>query len=161
MKRTLALVLLLLSVSVGFAFAQRRPADRFIPRDETVEPVSRELVELTGVLQIDEWDRIELRADGRQYILMHSPRIVAELELRSGQTVTVSGYELPPPRFAPSEEYRVLAPVTIRTEERTFELSRYRGTRSAEWYHRRDRHHDRYGRSSRETDRYRPGVRRR
>ena len=48
--------------------------------------------QLTGRLTLAESQAPSLQADGEDYILRVAPTLAAELDLRSGQTITVDGY---------------------------------------------------------------------
>ncbi len=160
MKRAVILILALATISAATAFAQRRPPDHFGERDEASEWSTRELRELTGRLQIDDWGRLSLIVDERTYALMYRPQPAQELAIEDGQTATVTGYEMPPPRFAPDDELRRFAPVTMRIDDRTIDVTRGRARRLGD-RGRAGRHYERYLRPYPDNERHRPGDRRR
>lgn len=83
MKRILLLTLGLMMAFGTFVWADDAPWWGARTADETT---------LTGTLTLAQNEAPMLRSGGQDYVLRVAPVMAAELDLRSGQTITVEGY---------------------------------------------------------------------
>ncbi|MFN2310797.1 MAG: hypothetical protein ABR590_01925 [Spirochaetia bacterium] len=113
MKKAVLFIALLGIMAVALASAQSRG----FWSDEESEPLS-----ISGSAIVDDWGRVAIESGNETYHLMPAFAIPESAEIASGDTVEVTGYEMPGPRFGVDEGDSFIRASEVTVGGRTYVL---------------------------------------
>lgn len=113
MKKAVLLVALLGIVGIAIATAQARGYWSY----EDTEPIT-----ISGSAIVDDWGRVAVRSGNDTYYLMPAFALPETAEIASGDTIEVTGYEMPGPRFGVDDNDHFISASELTVGGRTYVL---------------------------------------
>jgi len=113
MKKAVLFIALLGIMGVAVATAQARG---FWSNEET------EKISVSGSAVVDDWGRVAVRSGNDTYHLMPAFAVPETAEISSGDTIEITGYEMPGPRFGVADNDYFISASELTVGGRTYVL---------------------------------------
>ncbi len=113
MKKAVLFIALLGIMGVAFATAQTRG----FWQDEEAEKIT-----VSGSAVVDDWGRVSVRSGNHTYHLMPAFAVPETAEISTGDTIEITGYEMPGPRFGVDDNDHFVSASEVTVRGRTYVL---------------------------------------